>query len=193
MELQIVSRVTDGLTVQGSSAWNSPNQSSSPCLISNIASSPTVGQCITQSYSSAAKGLIAFENPFGALGTRPAFSPPLEFNLRARYDWTFNEYKPFAWVGGSHIAHMSNEPATYQAGNVPSEAIPTTTILRYDQPGYTTYDAAVGVAKDNWTAQFTANNLTNSNASTFTNSGQFIKEEVPLRPRVLTLQFGLKF
>ncbi len=193
VELQIVSRVTDGLTVQGSSAWNSPNQSSSPCLISNIASSPTVGQCITQSYSSAAKGLIAFENPFGALGTRPAFSPPLEFNLRARYDWTFNEYKPFAWVGGSHIAHMSNEPATYQAGNVPSEAIPTTTILRYDQPGYTTYDAAVGVAKDNWTAQFTANNLTNSNASTFTNSGQFIKEEVPLRPRVLTLQFGLKF
>jgi outer membrane receptor protein involved in Fe transport len=187
VELQIVSRVTDGLTVQGSSSWNSPNQSTSPCLTSNIAASPTFGQCITS-----VKG-APFENPFGALGTRPAFSPPLEFNLRARYDWTFNEYKPFAWVGGSHIAHMSNEPATYQAGDVPSEAIPTTTILKYDQPGYTTYDAAIGVAKDNWTAQFTGNNLSNSNASTFTNSGQFIKEEVPLRPRVLTLQFGLKF
>jgi iron complex outermembrane recepter protein len=89
---------------------------------------------------------------------------------------------------------MSNEPATYQSGETPAElAQPTTTILQYDQPGYTTYDAAVGVAKDNWTVQFTGNNLTNSNASTFTNSGQFIKEEVPLRPRVLTVNFGYRF
>jgi outer membrane receptor protein involved in Fe transport len=160
-------------------------------LISNIASSPTFGQCISQ-----VKG-IAFENPFGALDTRPAFSPPLEFNIRARYDWAFNEYKTFYSVGASHIAHMYNEPATYQSGSETSPqnevAQPTTTLLRYDQPGYTTYDAQIGVAKDNWTAEIIGNNLTNSAASTFTTSAQFIKEEVPLRPRVLTLQFGYKF
>ncbi len=191
VELQLVAKVTEGLTVQGSSSWNSANQTTSPCLISNIASSPTFGQCISQ-----VKG-IAFENPFGALDTRPAFSPPLEFNIRARYDWAFNEYKTFYSVGASHIAHMYNEPATYQSGSETSPqnevAQPTTTLLRYDQPGYTTYDAQIGVAKDNWTAEIIGNNLTNSAASTFTTSAQFIKEEVPLRPRVLTLQFGYKF
>ena len=63
----------------------------------------------------------------------------------------------------------------------------------YTMPGYTTYDGAIGVAKDNWTAQINGSNLSNSNASTNTTSAQFIKSEVPLRPRVLTLQFGYKF
>jgi iron complex outermembrane receptor protein len=187
LELQTVARVTEGLTVQGSSSWNSANQTTSPNLISNIPGNPTFGQPITSA------GGQPFQNPYGALNTRPAFSPPLEFNLRARYDWNFNDYKAFASVGGSHIAHMSNEPATYQSGNTPNEVIPTTTLLQYDQPGYTTYDAALGVAKDNWTAQLQGSNLGNSNASTFTTSAQFIKEEIPLRPRVLTLQIGYKF
>jgi hypothetical protein len=149
--------------------------------------SPTLGQCI-----SSVKG-APFENPFGALDTRPAYSPPLQFNLRARYDWTWLDYKSFAWVGASHTAHMYNEPATYQSGNAPNEAIPTTTLLRYDMPAYTTYDAAIAVAKDNWNVQISGSNLTNSDASTFTSSAQFIKSEVPLRPRVLTLGFGYKF
>jgi iron complex outermembrane recepter protein len=59
--------------------------------------------------------------------------------------------------------------------------------------GYTTYDAAVGVSKDRWTAQFTGSNLSNSNASTNTSSAQFIESQVPLRPRVLTVLFGYKF
>jgi outer membrane receptor protein involved in Fe transport len=195
VELQAVARITDGLSVQGSSSWNSANQTSSPCLISNYVgdgtaanpASPTLGQCI-----SSVKG-APFENPFGALDTRPAYSPPLQFNLRARYDWTWLDYKSFAWVGASHTAHMYNEPATYQSGNAPNEAIPTTTLLRYDMPAYTTYDAAIAVAKDNWNVQISGSNLTNSDASTFTSSAQFIKSEVPLRPRVLTLGFGYKF
>jgi outer membrane receptor protein involved in Fe transport len=188
VELQLVGRVTEALTIQGSSSWNSANQTTSPCLTSNIAGSPTFGQCITS-----VKG-APFENPFGALNTRPAFSPPLECNIRARYDYAFNDYKTFYSIGASHIAHMSNEPATYQSGSTAAELIqPTTTLLRYDQPGYTTYDAAIGVTKDNWSAEIVGNNLTNSSASTFTSSAQFIREEVPLRPRVLTLQIGYKF
>ena len=60
-------------------------------------------------------------------------------------------------------------------------------------PGYTTYDASIGVAKDNWTVQVTGSNITNSDASTFTSSAQFIESEVPLRPRVLMVQIGYKF
>jgi outer membrane receptor protein involved in Fe transport len=185
VELQLVARITEGLTLQGSSSWNSPTQTTAPCLVDNEAASPNLGNCITE-----VKG-NNFPNPFGALNTRPAFSPAIEFNLRARYDWTFNEYKSFVMFGGSHIGDMSNDPASYVAGV--TEPIPETTRLRYDQPGYTTYDGSVGVAKDNWTASFYGQNLTNSDASTFTSSAQFIKSEVPLRPRVLGVKFGYKF
>jgi outer membrane receptor protein involved in Fe transport len=71
--------------------------------------------------------------------------------------------------------------------------IPDTTLLRYTMPGYTTYDATFGVSKDNWTAQITGSNLTNSDASTNTSSAQFIKSEVPLRPRVIMGVFGYRF
>jgi iron complex outermembrane recepter protein len=113
------------------------------------------------------------------------------FNARARYDWTMGDYKPFWMVGANHIGAERNEPASFTPGS--SEIIPTTTLLLYTMPGYTTYDASLGVSKDNWTAQVSGSNLTDSDASTNTSSGQFIKTEVPLRPRVLTLQFGYKF
>ncbi len=184
-ELQLVARVTEGLTVQGSGSWNSATQTSAPCLISNYPTSPTLGSCITEVKGS------PFPNPFGEEGTRPAFSPAVEFNLRARYDWTFGDYKTFVMAGASHIGDMSNQPASYVAGS--TEAIPTTTHLRYDQPGYTTYDASLGVAKDNWTVQAFGQNLGNSDASTLTSSQQFIKSEVPLRPRVLGVKIGFKF
>ena len=31
IELQVVARVTEGLTLQGSGSWNSSNQTNSPC------------------------------------------------------------------------------------------------------------------------------------------------------------------
>jgi outer membrane receptor protein involved in Fe transport len=192
VELQVVARPVEGLTVQGSSSWNSTNQTNAPCLTSDrvSAGNPTpLGTCITQVNGA------PYTNPYGVLDTSPAFSPPLEFNLRVRYDWTFNDYKPFVSVGANHIATIRNEPASFPSGTTSPlcTPIPTTTLCQYIQPGYTTYDGAIGVAKDNWTAQFTGSNLSNSNASTYTNSDQFIQSSVPLRPRVLTVQFGYKF
>jgi iron complex outermembrane recepter protein len=199
-EVQFVARITDGLTVQGSSSVNSLSQSSTPCLTSAgvdpnefaTAHNPTPkGQCITQIDGA------PYSNPFGQLGTRPAFSPPWQFELRARYDWRAGNYKPFAWVGASHIASMSNEPANFLSGNDPSESpptgYPTTALLRYQIPGYSTYDGALGVAKDNWTAQLLGHNLSNAYGPTNVSSGQFIKAEIPLRPRVITFLIGYRF
>jgi iron complex outermembrane recepter protein len=119
----------------------------------------------------------------------------MQFTLRARYDLPqfAGGYKPWVGFGANHIGTMSNEPSSYADGNSPAESPPTTTVARYTMPGYTTYDANAGVAKDNWTVQFTGNNLSNNDSSTFTSSGGFIKSEVPLRPRVLTFGFGYKF
>jgi len=65
--------------------------------------------------------------------------------------------------------------------------------VKYLIPGYTTFDASIGVAKDNWTVQILGSNLTNSDAAQVISSGQYIESEVPLRPRVVTLQVGMKF
>ena len=44
----------------------------SPCLIGNIPGSPSNGKCITQ-VEEKGVGLVPFQNPFGAVGTVPAF------------------------------------------------------------------------------------------------------------------------
>jgi len=68
-----------------------------------------------------------------------------------------------------------------------------TTLFRFKQEAYTTWDASFGISKDNWTLQVVGQNLTNENASTFTSTAQFVKTEVPLRPRVLGVKVGMKF
>jgi outer membrane receptor protein involved in Fe transport len=195
VELQIVARVTDGLTVQGSLSHNSSKETNSPCITSagtSISGNPTpAGACITEVWASSQHMNVPILNPLGAVGATPAFSPTIQYNLRARYDWLVNDYKMFVTVGGSHTGDMNNEPSSFAQGSVGS--IPTTTWLRYDMPAYTVYDAAFGIAKDKWSVEAYGQNLGNSDASVFTSSGQFIVSEVPLRPRVLGVKMGFKF
>ena len=185
IEAQFIGRVTDGLTVQGSLSANDNTQTNSPCLNDNIPGSPNFGQCITE-----VKG-AAFTNPFGTIGSVPAFSPKFEGNARARYEWSTGDYNYFVQGDVNYIGSMYNEPATYESGA--GVLIPNTTLLRYLQPGYATCDASVGVAFHKWTASLFGTNITNSHASTYTNSAQFIKEEVPLRPAVVGIKLGAAF
>ncbi len=202
-ELQVVARITEGLTVQGSGSWNRSDQTNAPCLRSSgtpagygkLANNPTpAGDCISQISGQ------PYTNPYGELGTSPAYSPAQMFNIRARYDITFQDYHPFVSVGANRIGSQRNEPASFPSGNLPTSeggclvaGIPNTTLCKYTMPGYTTYDAAIGVSKDNWNAQITGVNITNSYASTNISSAQFIETQYPIRPRVLTLSFGYKF
>jgi iron complex outermembrane recepter protein len=66
-------------------------------------------------------------------------------------------------------------------------------LLRFEDPAYTLYDASAGIAKDAWTVEFYGQNLTNSNASIFTSTTQFVPAEVITRPRVLGVKIGYKF
>ncbi|MGH8304631.1 MAG: TonB-dependent receptor domain-containing protein, partial [Steroidobacteraceae bacterium] len=189
-EAQIIARVTQEFTLDGSVSVNSVEQTNAPCLPSNRvnAGNPTaIGSCISVVKEN------NYTNPYGVLGTRPPFSPALMFNLRARYDWDVGTYKPFAWLGASHIGSMNNEPQSFPSGNDPAQNPPTTTLLLYRINGYTTYDGAIGVAKDAWTAELAASNLSNVYGPSNVSSGQFIRSEIPLRPRVLTFQVGYRF
>ena len=201
-ELQLAYRVTTGLTLQGSLSHNNASETNSPCITSvggandphGIKGNPTpLGSCITQVYDAIQRQNVPLLNPLGAVGATPAFSPTLQWNARARYDWTLaSDYNAFVSFGASYTGSMNNQPSSFTPAPA-APAIPTTTWLLYNQPAYTTYDAQLGVTKDHWRVMVWGTNLSNSHASTFTSSAQFIEAEVPLRPRVLGLTMGWSF
>jgi outer membrane receptor protein involved in Fe transport len=188
VEMQFSARVTDSLSLAGSATYNDNTQSNSPCLVANEPNSPTLGKCITE-----IKGK-PFVNPFGVKGGVSAFSPKVQANLHARYDWDVRDYKAFATGDVSYTGQMFTQPANFTPGTDPSESpIPDTTYLRYRLPAYTTFGGALGVSKDNWTVRLVGANLFNSHASTFTSTAQFIKAEVPLRPRQVSINISATY
>jgi iron complex outermembrane receptor protein len=190
-EAQVQALLMEGLTLSGAGTYNDNTQAGSQCLVSNNPAAPAFGQCITQIIPKGGTTPQSFINPFGAPGTTPAFSPKYQGNIRLRYDWTIDNFGAFVMGGLSYTGSMYNQPATYTSGT--GIAVPNTTFLRYLQPSYTTLDASIGVNFDKWYAQLYGQNLGNNLASTFTSSAQFIKSEVPLRPRVMGLKIGANF
>jgi outer membrane receptor protein involved in Fe transport len=194
LETSLVAKPIRGLTLQGAASWNHSEQTNSPVLIDNNPKSATYGQPITQSCGGTAYlGAAAcspISNPFGPVGSPTANSPPIQFSLRARYDWSVGELGAFVQAGAVHTGHSFT-----QAGSNPPLAAGaiTTGRLRFEDPAYTTYDASLGVSKDAWTASLFGENLSNSNAAVFTSTDQFIVAQTPLRPRVLGVSFTYKF
>jgi iron complex outermembrane recepter protein len=191
VETSLVAKVMSGLTVQGAASWNQSRQTNSPSFIDNNPKSNNYGKTVTQICDSAGANCAAVNNPFGPIGSPTANSPPLQFSLRARYEWSFRDYNAFAQAGASHTGHSftqaGSNPTFAGAGNI------STSRLRFEDPAYTTYSASIGVAKDSWNVMLTGDNLSNSNAATFTSTDQFIVEQTPLRPRTLGVSMGYKF
>jgi iron complex outermembrane recepter protein len=193
IESSLVGRVTSGLTLQYSVAWNQSEQTNSPSLINNIPGSPNFGKPITTVCGGSFYTGICnpISNPFGPIGAPSADAPPIQMSGRARYEWNFHQYTPFVQAGFTHTGHSFT-----QAGSnptiLPGGAI-NTSRGRFEVPAYSTVNASIGVAKDNWWVSLYGENLADSNASTFISTDQFIVEQTPLRPRVLGGSFGYKF
>ena len=191
IETSLVARVTAGLTVQGAAAWNSSEQTNSPQLIGNIPGSSAYGKPITQTCDNTGANCTSVGNPYGPQGSPSANAPPIQYSVRARYEWAINAYSPFAQVGASHTGHSFT-----QAGANPPIAADgsiSTGRLRFENPAYTTWDASCGVAKDAWTATLFGQNLSNSNKSVFVSTDQFIVAQTPLRPRIIGATLAYKF
>jgi iron complex outermembrane receptor protein len=167
VEPSVIWRVTGGLTFQATASWNSSSQTNSPFLVNDNPKSPTYGQEIT-----------SIPNPYGPLGSPLANSPPFQGNARVRYEWQFNQYNAFWQIAGQHTDHSYTN-----SGYVES----------YVLPAYSTADASIGIAKDNWAVEAYGQNLFNSNAYLNKNDAQFIVTEVPLRPRTIAVKFSYKF
>jgi iron complex outermembrane receptor protein len=187
VETSFVALITQGLTAQGGIAWNSSEQTNSPYLIANnpaLLANPATKAEFGQP-------ILSVQNPYGPLGSPSANSPPMQFNLRLRYEWAVNSYHAFAQAGVTHTAHSF----TQSGSNPPisSTGAISTTNLRFENPAYSQYDASMGIAKDAWTTELYAQNLTDVIKSVFTSSTQFVQAEAITRPRVLGVRFGYKF
>jgi len=198
IEMSFAAKIAGGFTLQAAGSYNNSRQTNSPGLIDNnvgqvsgVAASPTAGQVISNACNAFLTACAPVVNPFGPVGSPTANSPKLQFSTRARYDWAIGGYLPFVQFGLSHTGSSFT-----QAGANPTFAVGgavSTSRGRFENPSYTTYDASCGVSKDAWTATLYAENLSNSNASTFVSTDQFIVAQTPLRPRVLGVSFGFKF
>jgi iron complex outermembrane recepter protein len=124
------------------------------------------------------KPITSIVNPFGAPGSPPSQSPPFQGNIRVRYEFPLGLYQAFCQVGGTHQAH------SYSA---------TGNATTFDQPGFSTYDASVGVSKDAWQVSLVGSNLTDTRANLYENDSQFINAITVNRPRTAGLRFGYKF
>ncbi|MBU6269565.1 MAG: TonB-dependent receptor [Sphingomonadales bacterium] len=190
LEAQIVARPTTGLTIQGSITYNDNKQVNSPCFISNVPGSSTLGKCITAQAKGGAT--VPVLNPFGTAGGITPFTPKVQADIRLRYDWKMKDLNWFTTLAAAYTGAMYSEPNTYPDGTAVSGVFGTTQ-YRYRQPGYALVDAAVGVSMEHWTAQVFVKNLGDSNASTFTSSPQFIKAEVPVRPRTFGVRVSVNY
>ena len=167
VETEFVARVTSGLTLTTSAAWNSSSLVNEPGLIG------TNGQPLP-------------ENPYGAKGTPLAMAPPFQGNIRARYEVPFGDYTAFVQVAGTHQAH------SYATTDRFSRDLQGNSIA-YDQPGFSTMDASTGISKDAWSVQLYGQNLTDTRANLYSSYGQYVKSVLINRPRTLGLRFSYKF
>jgi hypothetical protein len=65
--------------------------------------------------------------------------------------------------------------------------------VAFDDPGYSTYFASLGISKDAWEAQLYGDNLTNTRADLVSDYSETVKANTINRPRTLGLRFSYKF
>ena len=174
LETQLTARITEGLTFTGSASWNH-SELSKEVSFNDRNGNPINFQA------------LGLTNPFGTKGSPLAQSPPFQASLRLRYEFPVADYHPFAQVGSSLRAH------SYSTTDALQTEIDQRTPTRYDQPGFTTYDASIGVAKDNWNIQVYGSNITDVRGDLFSSYSQFIRLDTVNRPRTIFFQFGYKF
>jgi iron complex outermembrane recepter protein len=191
IETSLVARVVAGLTVQGAASWNQSRQTNSPALIDENPASVNFGKVITEVCSTTGTNCTGIGSPYGAIGSPSANAPPIQFSVRARYEWNIRGYAPYVQLGASHHGHSFTQAGANPTFG-PGETV-TNSRGRFDLPAYSTYDASMGVAKDSWWLNVYGENLSNSNASVFTSTDQFIVQQTPLRPRVIGATIGYSF
>ena len=169
VESSVLARVTQRLTVTASASANSSEVVKTVSLVN-----PKTGQPID------------VVNPFGADGSPLAVSPPFQGNIRVRYEFPIDSYQAFWQVAATH------QGGSYATTDPISTTLQGVSVAFYD-PGFSTYDAAIGIARGAWTAQIYGENLTDTRGVPFSTYDEYVKMNTIIRPRTLGVRFSYGF
>jgi iron complex outermembrane receptor protein len=122
----------------------------------------------------------------GPLGSPLAGAPPIQANIRARYEVDFDGVRVTCQFGAVHQAHSLASTTDASVDAQGKAAV-------YDLAAFSTFDAGLGVAKDGWSIQAYGGNLTDTRAQLFANYYNFVKTVTVNRPRTLGLHLSYKF
>ena len=106
--------------------------------------------------------------------------------MRIRQDFALGDYEAFWQLAGTHQAHSlsTTDRLTLDLeGNS----------IAYNLPGFSLFDASLGVSKDAWAVQLYGQNITDKQASLYANARQWYKAVTVARPRTLGLRFSYSF
>ncbi|NCX77145.1 MAG: TonB-dependent receptor [Proteobacteria bacterium] len=105
-------------------------------------------------------------------------TPELQWNLRARYDFTIGTY-PAYWQFGTKFSDDSYSSIVAQR--------------RIKQDSYQLYDLAVGIENETWGAELFGRNLSDERAELFYNEMDDVPRVTTNRPRNIGLRVFYKF
>ena len=179
LETSLKSRLAGGLSVELSAAWNHSE------LVREATFYWADGKPIDFSQVDAANG-GKLPNPAGVRGSSLAGAPSLRGHIGARYELNLGRYAAFAQIGAMH---QSGSLATTDrlALNLQGGAID------YTLPAFTTYDAALGVARDAWGLQVNGENLSDTRAQLYSNVENGYQATTIARPRTVNLRLSYNF
>jgi iron complex outermembrane recepter protein len=179
LETSLVARIASGLSVEAGGAWNrSELVKQAPFLWAD--GTPIDFSTLRTADNARVPDLR------GVLGSPLAGAPPLQANIRARYDLAFNGYGAFGQIGAVYQSHSlsTTDQLTHDLQGNPTA---------YDLPAFTTLDGALGAEKDRWLVQLYGENLTDTRAQLFANYSQYYKAITVNRPRTVGVRFSYTF
>jgi outer membrane receptor protein involved in Fe transport len=171
--------LVSGLTVEFGAAWNHSALVKQPTFYWADGTPINFGSLQNSSQ-------VTLTNPAGLLGSPLAGAPPFQGNIRWRYEVRLNDYKVFTQLSAVHQAQSLSSTDRF-ASDLHSVS------AAYNLPAFTSYDGALGVAKDAWVAQLFGENLSDTRAQLYANNHLYYKAVTVSRPRTVGLRVSYKF
>lgn len=147
-------------------------------------------------------------------GSPLALSPKFQANIRLRYDWEMaSGLKPFIQAGYHHVgstitSDLANTNILYTGCNSPYNVCGQTAVINgvtvakgdpiqlqpssFKQPSYNTFEASIGVSKDNWSLTIYGENLGDERPQLFTSANDGEKRVTTSRPRTIGMRVSFK-
>lgn len=148
------------------------------------------------------------------VGSPLALSPKFQGNLRFRYEWEMaSGLKPFIaagmhYVGKTITSDIDNTNILYTGCNSPYAVCGQTAVINgvtvksgdpiqlqpssFKQPSYTTFEASIGVSKDQWSLTIFGENLGDKRPQLFTSANDGEKRVTTSRPRTIGMRVSYK-